>query len=102
MGVTFTPTLVGAAKGALVVNDYGAVDQQIVGLSGTSTASLTFSPTSLTFAKQAVGTTSGAKTITVTNNQAGAMGLGSILASGDFAVSNDCGGSIAGAKGLVP
>ncbi|MBV9340035.1 MAG: choice-of-anchor D domain-containing protein [Acidobacteria bacterium] len=99
IGVTFAPTLVGSAKGALVVNDNGGVDQQIVGLFGTAIVPITFSPASLTFATQAVGTTSGSQTITVTNNESGPVSVSSIVASGDYAVTNNCGGSIAGSKG---
>jgi hypothetical protein len=99
IGVTFTPTIVGSAKGTLTVNDNGAVTQQIVTLSGTAVAPLTFLPTSLTFAKQTVGTTSDPKTITITNNASSAVSVSSIVASGDYAVTNNCGGSIAGAKG---
>src|SRR5438270_144035 len=45
------------------------------------------SPTSLTFGSQTVGTTSAAQTVTLT--------ITSIVASGDFAASNTCGGSLA-------
>ena len=99
IGVTFTPTLVGSAKGSLTVNDNGAVGQQIVTLSGTAVIPLTFLPTSLTFAKQTVGTTSDPKTITVTNNASAAISVSSIVASGDYTVTNNCGGTIAGTKG---
>jgi large repetitive protein len=52
-------------------------------------------PASLTFAKQAVGSTSAAKTVTITNNSASLQAV-SISASGDFTESDNCGGNIAG------
>src|SRR5437667_145158 len=53
------------------------------------------SPTSLTFASQAVGTTSGAQTVTLTNTGTATLATSSIVASGDFAQTNNCGSSVA-------
>ena len=53
------------------------------------------SPTSLTFGSQTVGTTSAAQTVTLSNTGSAALTITSIVASGDFAASNTCGGSLA-------
>ena len=57
--------------------------------------SASISPTSLTFAAQNVLTTSAAKNITLTNNGSAALSLNSIVASGDYAQTNNCGSSLA-------
>jgi hypothetical protein len=56
------------------------------------------SPTTLTFAAQAVGTTSAPQVVTLTNNQTTALTISSIgftgADSGDFAQTNNCGTSV--------
>jgi hypothetical protein len=64
--------------------DNASVNTQLYDLSGTGVLPVTFSPASLTFALQALGKTSAAKTITLTNNQATTLDLTSISASGQF------------------
>jgi subtilase family serine protease len=102
INVTFTPSLIGAESATLTVNDnapapYNALSSS---LTGTGVAQAAVSPTSLTFAAQKVGTTSAAKTVTLTNNLSapitfsGASFSGS--EAGDFnSPSNTCGGSVA-------
>jgi parallel beta-helix repeat protein len=63
--------------------------------SGSSSATLSVSPTSLTFPSQALNTTSSAQTVTVDNTGTAAATLSQIAASGDFAQTNTCGTSIA-------
>ncbi|MGO9124569.1 MAG: Ig-like domain-containing protein [Terriglobales bacterium] len=53
-------------------------------------AAQTLNPTSLTFASQVVGTTSGSKVVTLTNSPAAAITISSISASGDFGQTNNC------------
>jgi hypothetical protein len=87
ISVTFKPQTTGAKKGALVVNDSDPSSPQFVGLSGTGTSSVTFSPSSATFATQAIGTTSGNTKITLTNNSTATLTLGNpaISFTGPFA-----------------
>jgi hypothetical protein len=88
IAVTFTPTANGSVNGAVTVTDSAGFSPQLVGLSGTgsggATAPLTFTPTTLTFATQAVGTTSAGKSLTVKNNGASSLTLTTIATSGDF------------------
>jgi hypothetical protein len=57
------------------------------------------STTSLVFGNQALGTTSAAQLVTVTNNQANPLAVSSIVATGDFAQKNNCGSTVvAGGK----
>jgi len=69
VSVTFTPAQLGAATGTLSFSDNAANSPQTVTLSGTGIADATLSPASATYAAQKVGTTSPAKTFTLTNFQ---------------------------------
>ena len=60
-----------------------------------SAQTIAVSPASLTFAKQAVGSTSAAQAVTITNTGASSQAV-SIQPSGDFTESDNCGGNIAG------
>ncbi len=55
-----------------------------------------FSPATLTFPAQSVGTQSSPLTVTLTNTGADDLFIASIVASGDFAQSNNCPGTPAG------
>jgi hypothetical protein len=69
---------------------------------GNSSATLGVAPTSLSFASQALNTTSSAQSVTVTNSGTAAASVSSIATTGDFAQSNTCGSSIgAGASCTV-
>jgi hypothetical protein len=88
IAVTFTPTANGSINGAIAITDTAGFSPQLVGLSGTGsgggTAPLTFTPTTLTFATQAVGTISAGKSLTVKNSSATSLTLAAIATSGDF------------------
>jgi hypothetical protein len=96
--LNFSPTTQGSATGALTVNDNSKVTPQVMNLNGTGLAPVTASPTSLSFGTQKVGTTSSPQIVTVTNNQATTLNLGTITASGDYLVvsagGNPCGSSL--------
>ncbi|WP_328914513.1 MULTISPECIES: choice-of-anchor D domain-containing protein [unclassified Streptomyces] len=62
---------------------------------GTSAATLSANPGSLTFASQAPGTTSAAQTVTVTNTGNAAAAVSGVSVSGDFSQTNTCGSSLA-------
>jgi hypothetical protein len=99
VGVTFTPTVLGAVAGTLTFNDNAENSPQTVALSGTGIAPAALTPASATYVAQKVGTTSAAKTFTLTNNQTVALTGIAISTTGDFAVSaKTCGTSLA-AKG---
>ncbi len=90
IAVTFTPTEAGTVNGSLAITDTTVIRPQIVQLSGTGTGGatppLTFTPATETFAVQAVGTTSPAKTVTLKNTSANTIAISSIAGSGDFVV----------------
>jgi hypothetical protein len=63
------------------------------GSSGGS-ATLSANPTSLSFGSQAINTTSAAKAVTITNTGSAAASLSSIVATGDYSMTNNCGSSL--------
>ena len=87
IGVTFGPKSTGALRGTVVINDNDPSSPQLIGLSGTGTSNVSLSPTAITFPVTAVGVTSAASKITVTNNTGVSITLGNpaITVTGAFA-----------------
>jgi 6-phosphogluconolactonase (cycloisomerase 2 family) len=96
--VQFSPAVLGFINGGISISYSGADSPQVVSLTGTGIGQVTVSPSSIVFSSQQVGTTSAAKTVTVTNNSASAVSVGSIVKSADFIQTNTCGTSIAAGK----
>jgi endoglucanase Acf2 len=74
-----------------MTSEFGTVN--IGGNGAAPSASL--SASSLAFGNQNVGTTSAAKTLTLTNNGPGALTISSVTVTGDFSQTNNCGASLA-------
>jgi probable HAF family extracellular repeat protein len=98
ISVTFKPTASGTRTAALSVTDNAAGSPQQVALSGIGTTAK-LSPTSLSFSTQAIGTTSAAKNVTLTNVGATSLTINSIavtgIDAGDFVQTHTCGSSLA-------
>jgi hypothetical protein len=95
INVIFTPTTSGTRRGTVVVTDSATNSPQSMTLTGTgASASVTFSPTSLSFANQAVNTTSASKTIKLANNTGVTMTISKIVASANYSQTNTCGSSL--------
>ena len=93
--VTFTPSQVGPSSGALAITDNATDSPQIIPVSGMGVPPASLTPTTATYAVQEVGTTSAAKTFTLSNNQTIALTSIVISTTGDFAVSaTACGTSL--------
>jgi hypothetical protein len=94
--VTFTPTSVGSRTGTIVVTDSAPNSPQVLTLSGSAGAPAnTLSATSLTFAEQAVGTSSAAQALTLTNTGNANMVVSGVRAVGDFSQTNNCPANVA-------
>ncbi len=95
VGMTFSPATIGSATGTLTFTDSAPTSPQVVNLSGTGSAPVTFSASSLNFGTVPVNTTSTAKTVRVTNRLNTALSLSGVTASAGFIVSsNSCVSSI--------
>src|SRR6185437_3565273 len=95
LSISFTPTAGGPRTGVLTVTDSAGTQTAQLSGTGNAPATDTLTPASLTFAQQAVGTTSAAQQVTLTN--AGDVALTLIAASvspGDFTATNSCGASL--------
>ena len=94
--VSFAPTVVGAASGSVTITDNAGT--QTVTLSGSGSAPVTFSPTSLSFGN-VVEATNSTRMITLTNRLNTTLTVSSVGVSGvsgPFAVaSNTCGAGVA-------
>jgi hypothetical protein len=85
VNVTLTPTAIGARTGTLTITENAAGSPQVIPLGGTGVAPfLTLDTTSLNFGPQAVGTTSAAKTVTMTNTGNDALNISAMSTSGDY------------------
>ncbi|BDG09626.1 choice-of-anchor D domain-containing protein [Anaeromyxobacter paludicola] len=101
--VTFTPTTYGGVltkTATLTINAAAPATPVSVGLSGTIVVpTYAVSPTALTFAKQAVGTTSAAQVVTITNGNAAPLGIRGITLGGsspwNYAQTNNCPATLA-------
>ena len=98
--VEFAPAVGGSVAGTISIISNVRYSTIRISLSGTgvaqSTASL--SPPSMTFASQALGTTSSAQAVTLTNSGGTTLNITSIALTGanasDFAQTNNCGASV--------
>jgi Abnormal spindle-like microcephaly-assoc'd, ASPM-SPD-2-Hydin len=95
--VTFTPTAQGLRTASVSIADNAPGSPQTVPLTGRGT-SFQWSPRSLNMGDQPVGTSSGARTVKLTNAGTAPITLFSIeiggVNPGDFAQTNTCGGSL--------
>ncbi len=105
INVTFSPTAIWTRSGTVLLVDNANLNPtQVVCVAGMGTGNgqLSFSPNSLSFGNQTVGTVSVPLTVTVTNTGSQAVTFNSIIASGDYSQTNTCGTSLnAGASCTV-
>jgi hypothetical protein len=89
--VIFSPTAVGLRKGSLIIADTenGVPVTHVVALTG-STSTVQLSSSSLDFGTQSIGVATAPQTITVTNVGSSALTVSAIVASSDFAETNNC------------
>jgi FtsP/CotA-like multicopper oxidase with cupredoxin domain len=100
ISVTFTPTAVGARSASLTISTSDPANPTLtVTLSGTATVAVAaVSPVSLAFGNTAVGSTSPAQGLTLSNTGTTALTLAISFAGanpGDFTQTNACGASLA-------
>jgi hypothetical protein len=86
----------GATTGKISVTNANGTGTSAGDFTVTVVASeVSLSPASLTFGDQDVSTTSAPQAVTLTNTSTTALGITSIVASGDFAQTNTCGSTVA-------
>lgn len=92
--VALSTVSVGSAA-YLRVGTYGRGIWQIPLLGGVTEATMTLTPTALTFGNQAENTASTSETVTVTNPGTVALVIPSVATSGDFSETDNCVGTVA-------
>ena len=95
--VTFKPTTTGTRSGTLTFKDSAPSGSQVVTLTGNGIPAapvVSLSPTSLAFGNQLVGATA-TKPVTLTNTGTAALSITSVVATGDYTQTNNCGTSLA-------
>jgi hypothetical protein len=95
VNITFSPTAGGARGGAVTVNSAGNSAQNVTLLGTASSGTASLSATTLTFSNQNLWTKSTPQTVTLTNTGSTALPIISVVASGDYAQTNNCGSSVA-------
>jgi len=103
LSVFFVPTTAGPTAGTVAVADNAPGSPQTVAVSGIGTV-VNLSTDHLSFGTQAVGTTSAAETVTVTNEGAATLTMKIALAGadpGDFAEQSSCRGSLAAGQSCL-
>jgi hypothetical protein len=79
--------------------DNASINTQVYDISGRAVAPVTFSPPTLTFPAQSVGTTSIAQTVTLRNNRSVILNLAGFGVSGQYTVmaggAHPCGNTVA-------
>ena len=105
--VAFTPTAAGLRQANLVITDNATGSPRTVPLSGTGLPPaplVCLSAGALTFTNQAVGTSSAAQTVALTNCGTAALSLSNVFFTGsgsnDFSVVQTCTNSILAAGGI--
>src|SRR5712691_5054839 len=100
--VTFTPTGTGTRTGSISIVSSDSSTPLTVNLTGTGVVvTLSLSPASLTFNDQKVGTSSQAQSILLTDTGGAPLTINSIVPSGDFLETNNCGTGLATGPGCT-
>lgn len=95
--VKFAPTALGPATGTLSFKGNGAGGTYVVALNGEGVTGPApqLNPTKLTFGSQAIGTTSAAQTVTLSNPGSAAFNFGGVQATENYTATSNCPATIA-------
>jgi hypothetical protein len=92
INVSFTASALGASTGNLALTDSAFDSPQFTTVSAAGgTVGATTNTSSLGFGDQAIGTTSGAQSVTLSSTGNAILSISSISVNGDFAETNNCG-----------
>lgn len=102
INVTFTPTAAGTRTGNVTVVDSASGSSQSVALSGTGTslnATVSLSPSTLTFSSLPVGSSGSPQVVTLSNTGNAALNITSVQVVGNFSQTNNCPASLSAGSG---
>lgn len=96
ISITFAPASTGTFAGGITLRDNAPQNPQTLGLTGTGGVPVAaLAPASLFFNGQAVGSSSPAQTVTLSNTGDGPLAISAITATGDFSQTGNCSNSLA-------
>ena len=99
VGFTFTPGALGTRSATLTLTSDAANGNAVLGLSGIGAAvpvpAVALTPATIAFGNQTIGVASAARSVTLSNPGSGTLSLSGISATAGFAVTHDCGTSLA-------
>jgi hypothetical protein len=101
INVVFSPTVVGNRQGFITLTDNAPGSPQQVSLAGVGLASpqtAVTAPTSLTFSNQPLTVTSNPQFVTLRNTGSNTLNITSVVASGDYAQTNNCPAGLLGGQ----
>ena len=100
LDITFTPSAIGTRSGSITIASNAPGSPHSIALTGTGQGSTSVaSPTSWNFGSQGVGTTSTARTVTLSNTGGAVLNISSKVANGDFVISaSTCSATLAQAS----
>jgi ribosomal protein S11 len=94
ISVSFAPTATGSLSGSVAIGDTTGTVSTLATVRGQGTMpGIAASPSTLFFGSLAVGATSQAQTVTVSNTGSAPLQVGTIAGSGDFAEADNCASS---------
>lgn len=93
INISFTPSEIGDFSGVVTIADNAIGAPHLVSLSGSGVPPVGFDPSNLDFGSISIGS-SATQTVTLTNNQATALGFHGLSASGNYAATADCPSSV--------
>jgi len=99
---TFTPGGTGARTATLTIASDASNGSAVLSLAGSgaavATPTVSLTPAALDFGNQAVGSSSAARNVTLTNSGSGTLAIAGITATSGFALTHNCGASLASAQ----
>jgi hypothetical protein len=95
INITFSPSAVQYYSSTLTVTDSASNSPQTITLTGSGVARVAISPTQISFPNQAIGTSSAAALVNLSNNQSVPLSIASIQTLPPYSQSNNCGISLA-------
>lgn len=95
ISVFLTPSTSGARNASLLITDDANNSPQTIALAGSgSSSSISLSATTLAFGNQVMNTVSAGQSVTVSNNGFANVTVNSVSASGDYAETDNCAGTL--------
>ena len=96
LSATFSPTGVGSRSGSIVITDDAAGSPHSISLQGSAVGALVkLTPSGVAFSSVSLGSSSGAKNLTLSNSGNMPLNIAGVQVTGDYGQSNNCSTALA-------